>query len=94
MDLHEIFRKGWQWDGSMNKRLQLGGDPDHRLATGVVFQIRHYWEVRKVINEHSFILIRQMAALVRRALAEVCTVPVLLVYSWTGAYLAQSVYQI
>jgi len=27
------------------------------------------------------ILIRQMAALVRRALAEVCTVPVLLVYN-------------
>jgi len=32
-----------------------------------------------VINGHSFILIRQMAALVRRALEEVCTVLVLLV---------------
>ena len=33
-----------------------------------------------MVNGHSFILIRQMAALVkRRALAEVCTVPVLLV---------------
>jgi len=32
-----------------------------------------------VVNGHSFILNRQMAALVRRALAEVCTVPVLLV---------------
>jgi len=32
-----------------------------------------------VVNGHSFILIRQMAALVRRALAEVCTVAVLLV---------------
>jgi len=32
-----------------------------------------------VVNGHSFILIRQMAALVRRALAEVCTVPVILV---------------
>jgi len=33
-----------------------------------------------VVNGHSFILIRQMAALVRRALAEVCTVLVLLVH--------------
>jgi len=32
-----------------------------------------------VVKGHSFILIRHMAALVRRALAEVCTVPVLLV---------------
>jgi len=32
-----------------------------------------------VTNGHSLIPIRQMAALVRRALAEVCTVPVLLV---------------
>jgi len=31
-----------------------------------------------VFNRHSFILIRQMAALIRRALVEVCTVPVLL----------------
>jgi len=33
-----------------------------------------------MVNGHSFILIRQMATLVTRALAEVCTVPVLLVY--------------
>jgi len=32
-----------------------------------------------MVNRHSFILIRQMVALVRRALAEVCTVPVLVV---------------
>jgi len=32
-----------------------------------------------VVDRHSFILIRQMAALVRRALVEVRTVPVLLV---------------
>jgi len=64
----------------VNKQLNFGGDPDHRLDTGIVFRIRHYWEIRKVVNGHSFILICQMAALVRRALAEVCTVPVLLVY--------------
>jgi len=50
---------------------------DHRLDTGIVFRIRRYCEIRKVVNRHSFILIRQMAALVRRALAEVCAVPVL-----------------
>jgi len=33
-----------------------------------------------MINGHSFIPIRQVAALVRRALADVRTVPVLLVY--------------
>jgi len=66
-------------NGPVNMWLNFGGDPDHRLDRGIVFQIRHYWEIRKVSNGHSFILIRQMAALVRRALAEVCTVPVLLV---------------
>ena len=49
------------------------------MDTGIVFRTRHYWEIQKVVNGHSFILFRQMAALVRRALAEVCTVPVLLV---------------
>jgi len=61
----------------MNNWLNVIGDPDHRLDTGIVFRIRHYWEIRKVVNGHSFILIRQMAELVRRALTEVCTVPVL-----------------
>jgi len=32
-----------------------------------------------VVNGHSFVLIHQMVALVRRALVEVCTAPVLLV---------------
>jgi len=66
-------------NGPTNKRLNFVGDPDHRLDTGIVFRIRHYWEIRKVVNGHSFILIRQMAAPVRRALAEVCTVPVHLI---------------
>jgi len=35
-----------------------------------------------VVNGHSFILIRQMAALARCGLAEVCTVAVLLVSVW------------
>ena len=53
----------------------MATDRDHRLDKGIVFRIRHYWEIRKVYG-HSFTLIRQMATLVRRALAEVCTVPV------------------
>ena len=63
----------------VNKWLNFGDDPDYRLDTGIVFRIRYYWEIRTVVNGHSFILIRQMTALVRRALAEVCTVPVLIV---------------
>ena len=68
-------------NGPMNKCLNFGGDPDHRLDTRIVFRIRHYWEIRKVVNGHSFIMISQMAALVRRVLVEVCSVPVLLVSS-------------
>jgi len=37
-------------NGSMNKRLNFGGDPDHRLDTGIVFRIRHYWEIWKVVS--------------------------------------------
>jgi len=85
--LHEIFREGWQW--ASEQKLNFGGDPDHRLDIGIIFLICHYWKMRKVVNghksaaasSHSFILIRQMAAVViatpaRRALAEVCTVAV------------------
>jgi len=39
----------------MNKWLNFDDDPDHRLDTGIVFRIRHYWEIRKVVNGHSFI---------------------------------------
>jgi len=63
-DLHEIFRESWQF--------KFGGDPDHRLDRGIVFRIRHCWEIRKVVSghksaaasSHSFILIRQMATVV------------------------------
>ena len=49
-DLHEIFREGWQL--ATEQRSTFGGDPAHRLDTGIVFRIRHYWEIRKVVNEH------------------------------------------
>jgi len=52
MDLHEIFREGWQW---ANEQI-----------------VKFWW------RSGSGIRIR-IATLIRRALAEVCTVPVLLV---------------
>ena len=70
-------------NGPTNKRLNFGGDLAHRLDIEIIFRIRHYWEIRKVVNGHSFIRICQMAALVRCALEEVCTVPVLLVANFT-----------
>jgi len=86
----------------MNKRLNFGGDPDHHMDTGMVFRIRHYWEILKVVStdcaarrcsaRHALagIAIATMTSLRhrpttdshdRRALAEVCTVPVLLVWN-------------
>ena len=38
-------------NGPVNKRLNFGGGKD----TGIVFRIRHYWEIRKVVNGNSFI---------------------------------------
>jgi len=63
-------------NGPANKRLNFGGDPSHHMDTVTVFRIRQS-PLRNVINGHSTLLIRQMAALVRCALADVCTVPVL-----------------
>ena len=37
-------------NGPVNKWLDFGGDPDHRLNTGVVFRIRHCCEIRKVVS--------------------------------------------
>jgi len=37
-------------NGPMNSWLNFGGDPDHRLDTGIVFRMRHYWEIRKVVS--------------------------------------------
>jgi len=77
-DLHEIFREGWQWAIEQVVTFWWRSEspsgyrdcfPDSSLLR----------DIRKVINGHSFILIRQMAALVRYVLVEVCTVPVLLV---------------
>jgi len=37
--------------GPMNKWLNFGDDPDQCLNTGIVFQICHYWEIRKVVSD-------------------------------------------
>jgi len=86
-------------NGPVNKWLNFAGDLDHRLDTGIVFRIRHHWEIRKVVSAdcaarrcsagHALagiaIATRPMTLLRhrpttdshdRRALAEVCTVPV------------------
>ena len=38
--------------GPVIKWLNFGGDPDHRLDTGIVFRIRHYREIRKVVSTY------------------------------------------
>jgi len=40
-------------NGLVNRCLNFGCDPDHRLDTGIVFLIRHYWKIRKVVNGHT-----------------------------------------
>jgi len=71
-------------NGPVNKWLNFGGDPDHRLDTGLISGFVTIGRYGKWLTDDSFILFRQMAALVRRALAEACTVPVLLFIYTTG----------
>jgi len=88
-DLHEIFRKGWQWASEQIVKFcwRSGSLSD----TGIVFWIRHCWEIRKVVftdcaarccssARHALagIAIPTTTSLRHRLLAEVCTVPVLL----------------
>jgi len=68
-------------NGPVNKWLHFGGDLDHCLVQGLFSGFVTIGRYRKWLANINLllILIRQMVALVRRALAEVCTVPVLLV---------------
>jgi len=80
-------------NGLMNKRLNFGGDPDHRLDTGIVFRIRHYCAIRKLVSADcaarrcsaghgpAGIVIATMTSLRHRPLAEAYIVPVFLVSS-------------
>jgi len=73
-------------NGPINKRLNFGGDPDHRLDTGIVFfgfvTIGRYgnWYQPTALRDAGVhgIAITTMTSLRHRPLAEVCTVPVLL----------------
>ena len=73
-DLHKFFKVGQQWANEQVVKFwwRSGSPSGYRDC----FPDSLLWEIRKVVNGRSS---RQMAALVRRALAEVCTVPVLLV---------------
>jgi len=76
---------------TLNNGLNFGGEPDHRLDTGIAFRIRHCWEIRKVVSTdcakrrysagHALagIAIATTTSLRHRPFAEVCTVPVFLV---------------
>ena len=48
-NLHVIFTDGWKWatDQIVNWR---SGSPSG--YTGIVYRIRHYWEIWKVVNGH------------------------------------------
>jgi len=39
-------------NGPVNQWLNFGGSPVHCLDTGIVFQIRHCWEIRKTLSTH------------------------------------------
>jgi len=91
-DLHEIFREDEDWQWSNEQMIKFWySDPDHRLDTEIVFRIRHYWEIWKVVStdcvtrlcsaQHALagITIASMTSLRHRPLVEVCTIPALLV---------------
>jgi len=64
----------------LSKQLNFIGDPDHRLDTGIVYRTRYGRYGKWLLKDINLLVIlnRQMAVMVRCALAEVCTVPVLL----------------
>ena len=65
----------------VNRWLNFGDDPDHCLVQGLFSGFVTTRRYRKRLTDINLllILICQMVALVRCALVEVCTVPVLLV---------------
>ena len=66
-------------NGPTNKWLNFGGDPD-RITVWIRRLFSGFATIGRYRKWLTVILIRQMAALVRRALAEECTVPVVLVH--------------
>jgi len=75
--------------GPLNKCLNFGRYPDHRLDIEIVFRIRHGRYVQWLTDVNLLlILIRQITELVGRPLAEVCTVRMLLVDRYFNRKLA------
>jgi len=82
---HKDFHEFWGKVGSglMNKWLNFGGDPDHCLDTGIVFQSSLLGDTKSGINRLHYsvryalagITIVTITSLRHRRLAEVCTVP-------------------
>jgi len=68
--------------GPMNKSLNFGDGPVTVWIQGCFSGFVTIGRYGKWLTDINLllILIRQLAALIRRALAEVCTVPVILVY--------------
>jgi len=91
-NLPEIFSECWQWaNEQMTKFRCRSGSPSIRGLFSGFDTIGRYGKWLTDINV-LLILIHQMAALARRALAEVCTVPVLPLYygrpmEWAGHYI-------
>jgi len=92
MDLHENNRDDWQWAIEQTVKFWYrSGSPSEYRDCFPYSSLLGKWltDINLLL-----ILIRQMAALVRRALAEVCKVTVLLVTSgkvnntWTVIYFA------
>ena len=74
-DLHEIFREGWQWASEQNIKFwwrSVSPSDGYSDCFGGFVTIGRYGKWLADINR-LLILIRQMAAPVRHALAEVCT---------------------
>jgi len=42
-------------NGASEQLIKFWWQSGSPLGTGIVFRIRHYWEIRKVVNGHSFI---------------------------------------
>jgi len=51
-DLHEIFSEGWQWASEQMIKFWWRYGSLSGYNTGIAFRIRHYWEIRKVVNRH------------------------------------------
>jgi len=53
-------------NGPANRWLNFGGDPDHRLDTGLLSRFVTVGRYAESASTHSFILIRQMGGLISR----------------------------